>query len=76
MGFLISGNRKKNEEEDLHREHREETKESQRGRGKTRRLRLPVMTTARLRPSGEMAKSRKVRLCRMGMGVGWAMGIS
>ena len=36
-------------------------KESQRGRGKTRRLRLPVMTTARERPSGEMAKSRKLR---------------
>src|SRR5713226_1857595 len=34
--------------------------ESQRGRGKTRRLRLPVMTTARERPSGEMAKSRKL----------------
>jgi len=33
----------------------------QRGRGKTSRLRLPVMTTARERPSGEMAKSRKLR---------------
>jgi len=31
---------------------------SQRGSGKTRRLRLPVMTTARKRASGEMAKSR------------------
>ncbi len=49
---------------------------SQRGRGKTRRLRLPGMITAMERPSGVMAKSRKLRPCRMGMGVGWEMGIS
>ncbi len=49
---------------------------SQRGRGKTRRLRLPGMITAMERPSGVMAKSRKLRPCRMGMGVGWETGIS
>src|SRR5713226_4432100 len=59
-------------------ERREEErgKRSQRGRGKTRRLRLPVMTTARERPSGAMAKSRKLRPWRMGIGVGWETGIS
>jgi hypothetical protein len=34
---------------------------SQRGRGKTRRLRLPGMITAMEWPSGVMAKSRKLR---------------
>ena len=43
------------------REERRGTEIQRDGRGKTRRLRLPVMTTARERPSGVMAKSRKVR---------------
>jgi len=70
---LISGGKRKIEEKRFNteisqsrrrerREEGEEERENQReGRGKTRRLRLPVMTTARERPSGEMAKSRKLR---------------
>jgi hypothetical protein len=62
-GLFIFGERKGfNAEEEERRRggHREEPTESQRGSGKTRRLRLPVMTTAREWPSGEMAKSRKL----------------
>jgi hypothetical protein len=67
---LISGDKRKIEEKRFNteisqrgrREEGKEERENQReGRGKTRRLRLPVMTTARERPSGEMAKSRKLR---------------
>jgi len=66
-GFFIFGKKK---EKDLTQRKRggdtenaqKRGKRSQRGRGKTRRLRLPGMITARELPSGEMAKSRKVRL--------------
>ena len=36
---------------------------------------MPGGLTARKRPSGEMAKSRKVSPWRMGTGVGWLTGM-